>query len=48
MASQKLILRVALPYKSIHNNRDVCYDQVMSIFFRGHRCGGVDYSVYVK
>ena len=32
-ASQKLVSRVLLPYESIHNNRDIFYDEMLSIFF---------------
>ena len=33
IASQKLVSRIALPYKSIHNNRDIFYDEMALIFF---------------
>ena len=33
IASQKLVSRKLLTYKSFHNNRDVVYDEIVSIFF---------------
>ena len=33
IASQKLVSRIALPYKSIHNNRGIFYDKMVLIFF---------------
>ena len=29
----KLVSQVVLPHKSIHNNRDIVYDQMVLIFF---------------
>ena len=36
IASQKLVSRVLLPYQSIQYNRDIFYDEMVSIFF--HEC----------
>ena len=33
IASQKLVSLVVLPYKSIHNNCDIFYDEMVLIFF---------------
>ena len=33
IASQKLVSRIVLPYKSIHNNCDIFYDEMVLIFF---------------
>ena len=33
MAAQKLVSRILLPYKSIHINRDIFYDEMVLIFF---------------
>ena len=33
IASQKLVSRIVLPCKSIHNNRDIFYDEMALIFF---------------
>ena len=33
IASQKLVLQIVLTYKSIQNNRDVFYDEMVLLFF---------------
>ena len=33
IASQWLVLRILLPYKSIHDNRNIFYDEMVLIFF---------------
>ena len=32
IASQKLVLRISLPNKRLHNNRDNIYDEIELIF----------------
>ena len=32
------ISRVVLPYKSVHNNRDIFYDEMVLIFIYEHHC----------
>ena len=33
IASQKHVSRIVLPYRSIHNNRDIFSDQIMVLIF---------------